>query len=236
MGLEVVRQLVNQVAQDDRLLAPVRESIVALEPALMRLSMVDPHFFGDEHHPGRLLMERVAQRSFKFNDEFSPEFNVFLKQLTQALNVLSELNAARFDTVLSALEKHWSAQDQAEATLKRNMLERLRFAEAWQTQADEIADDLSNRTDLDEVPGLLLDFLSGPWSLAMPHARLCDIRHQLDPQRRGVQPWPAVRDQRLDGRDGCQLPGVRARLGGTAARHGLCSALDGQAGNGRRWI
>ena len=188
MGLEVVRQLVHQVAQDARLLAPVRESIVALEPALMRLSMVDPHFFGDEKHPGRLLLERVAHRSFKFNDEFSPEFNAFLKPLTQAFNALNglgEVNAARFDTVLSALEKHWSAQDQAEARLKRDMLERMRFAEERQTQADEIAYELSNRTDLDEVPGLVLDFLFGPWSLAMAHARLCDTRQQLDPEGLG---------------------------------------------------
>jgi hypothetical protein len=188
MGLEAVRQLVNHVAQDHRLLAPVRESIVALEPALMRLSMVDPHFFGDEKHPGRQLMERVAQRSFRFNDEFSPEFNTFFKPLTQAFNALNglgEVNATRFDAALSALENHWSAQDEAEATRKRDMLERVRFADARQTQADEIAYELSNRTDLDEVPGLVLDFLFGPWSLAMAHARLCDTRNQLDPEGLG---------------------------------------------------
>lgn len=185
MGLEVVRQLVNQVAQDDRLLAPVRESIVALEPALMRLSMLEPHFFSDEKHPARQLMERVAQRSFKFNDEFSPEFKTFFKPLTQAINVLNglgEVNAARFDTVLSALEKHWSSLDQAEAKLQHGMLERMRFAEARQTLADEIAYQLSTRTDLDEVPAPVLDFLFGPWSLAMAHARLCDTRDQLDPE------------------------------------------------------
>ena len=188
MGLEAVRQLVNHVAQDHRLLAPVRESIVALEPALMRLSMVEPHFFSDEKHPGRQLMERVAQRSFKFNDEFSPEFNTFFKPLTQAFNALNgleEVNATRFGAALSALENHWSAQDQAEATRQRDMLERMRFAEARQTQADEIAFELSNRTDLDEVPGLVLDFLFGPWSLAMAHARLCDTRDQLDPEGLG---------------------------------------------------
>jgi hypothetical protein len=188
MGLEAVRQLVNEVAKDHRLLAPVRESIVALEPALLRLSMVDPHFFGDEKHPGRQLMERVAQRSFKFNDEFSPEFESFFKPLTQAFNALNgvgEVNAAQFDTALGALQKHWSAQDQAEATRKRDMLERMRFAEERQTQADEIAYELSNRVDLDDVPGLVLDFLFGHWSLAMAHARLCDTRHQLDPEGLG---------------------------------------------------
>ena len=52
LGLEVVRKLVNQVAQDPRLLVPVREAIVALEPSLLRLPMVDPRFFSNEGHPG----------------------------------------------------------------------------------------------------------------------------------------------------------------------------------------
>ena len=72
LGMDVVRELVNQVAQDPRLLGPVREAIVALEPSLLRLAMVDPRFFSDERHSGRQLMERTAQRSFKYNDEFSP--------------------------------------------------------------------------------------------------------------------------------------------------------------------
>ena len=53
LGLELVRKVVDQVARDPRLLAPVREAIVALEPSLLRLAMVDPRFFSDEHHPGR---------------------------------------------------------------------------------------------------------------------------------------------------------------------------------------
>ena len=184
MGLEVVRQLVHEVAQDARLLAPVRESIVALEPALGRLAMQDPQFFGDENHPGRLLMERVAQRSFKYNDEFSPEFGAFFKPLTQTVNALNGegiVNADRFDTALLALENDWAVQDTAEAAPRREMLEKMRFAEARQTQADDIAYELSTRSDLEDVPGTVLDFLFGHWSLAMAHARLCDTRNQVDP-------------------------------------------------------
>ena len=184
MGLEVVRQLVNEVAQDARLLAPVRESIVALEPALGRLAMQDPRFFGDEQHPARVLMERVAQRSFKYNDEFSPEFAAFFKPLTQTFNALNgsgAVNAGRFDTALAALENEWAVHDKAEVARRRAMLEKMRFAEARQTQADEIAYELSNRSDLEDVPGMVLDFLFGHWSLAMAHARLCDTRNQLDP-------------------------------------------------------
>ena len=184
LGLEVVRKLVNQVAQDPRLLVPVREAIVALEPALLRLAMVDPRFFSDEGHAGRRVMERVAQRSFKYNDEFSPEFLAFFEPVTRAFNGLNNLSiddAQPFAMALAELEYGWDEQDQLESENRNNVLQALRFAEERQTQADQIAFELSTRSDLDKVPGLVLDFLFGPWALAMAHARLSDTRNQVDP-------------------------------------------------------
>jgi Protein of unknown function (DUF1631) len=184
LGLEVVRKLVNQVAQDPRLLVPVRESIVALEPSLLRLAMVDPRFFSDEGHPGRRLMERVAQRSFKYNDEFSSEFKLFFSAVTQSFNDLNALpieDAMPFGMALATLEYDWDAQDQQEFENRHVVLQALRFAEERQEQADRIAFDLSSRADLDNVPGVILDFLFGPWALAMAHARLTDDRNQVDP-------------------------------------------------------
>ncbi|EJL80514.1 hypothetical protein PMI15_03829 [Polaromonas sp. CF318] len=184
LGLEVVRKLVNQVAQDPRLLVPVREAIVALEPSLLRLAMVDPRFFSDEGHAGRRVMERVAQRSFKYNDEFSPEFLAFFEPVTRAFNELNSLtieDAQPFGMALATLEYGWDEQDQLEAENRNNVLQALRFAEERQTQADQIAFELSTRSDLDKVPGLVLDFLFGPWALAMAHAKLVDTRNQIDP-------------------------------------------------------
>ncbi len=184
LGLEVVRKLVNQVAQDPRLLVPVREAIVALEPSLLRLAMVDPRFFSDEGHSGRRVMERVAQRSFKYNDEFSPEFLAFFEPVTRAFNELNSLtieDAQPFGMALAGLEYGWDEQDQQESENRNNVLQSLRFAEERQTQADQIAFELSTRSDLDQVPGLILDFLFGPWALAMAHAKLADTRNQVDP-------------------------------------------------------
>lgn len=185
LGLEVVRQLVNQVAQDPRLLTPVREAVVALEPSLLRLAMVDPRFFSDETHAGRRLMERVAQRSFKFNDEFSPEFLAFIGPVTvafKALNTQPIENAQPFGATLASLESDWDAQDQQELASRAKVLTALSFAEDRQTQADQISFDMSNRPDLDKVPGIVLDFLFGPWALVLAHAKLTDTRQQLDPQ------------------------------------------------------
>ena len=191
MGLEVVRQLVNQVAQDPRLLAPVREAIVALEPSLLRLAMVDPRFFSDERHVGRQLMERVAQRSFKYNDEYSDEFVAFFSGTTGVNGAFNKLNDSEvkntqpFALALHTLESAWNQQDQQEDAKRQAVLLALRFAEDRQAKADEIAFDLSARSDLQKVPGLVLDFLFGPWALVMAHARLVDKRNQVDPEGYG---------------------------------------------------
>ena len=204
LGLDVVRELVNQVAQDPRLLSPVREAIVALEPSLLRLAMVDPRFFSDERHAGRQLMERVAQRSFKYNDEFSPEFTEFYQALTTSFN---QLNASTVEDIkpfriaLATLEQAWNAHDQQDFDKRQQVLQALRFAEERQEKADQIAFDLSARSDLEKVPGVVLDFLFGPWSLAMANAKLLDTRNQVDPEGFGsVVPdlvWSVKRDVTL---------------------------------------
>ena len=184
LGLEVVRELVNQVAQDPRLLAPVREAIVALEPALLRLALVDPRFFSDERHPGRQLMERVAQRSFSYNDEFSDPFAVFFKDICDSFNQLNAAtisDAQPFAVALAKLEQTWDAYDKEDFDKRQQVLQGLRFAEERQARADHIAYELSSRSDLQQVPGKVLDFLFGPWSLVMAHARLVDTRNQIDP-------------------------------------------------------
>ena len=189
LGLEVVRQLVNQVAQDPRLLVPVREAIVALEPSLLRLAMVDPRFFSDETHPGRRLMERVAQRSFKYEDAENSEFHVFFELVRKAFNNLNALridSAQPFNSALGVLEEDWNQRDADEEARQQELLQSMRFAEERQALADQIAYDMSSRPDLDKVPGPVLDFLFGPWSLVMAHAKLLDQDRQIDPRGFGL--------------------------------------------------
>jgi hypothetical protein len=188
LGMEVVRKLVNQVAQDPRLLLPVREAIVALEPSLLRLAMVDSRFFSEEGHPGRRLMERVAQRSFKYNSEASAEFVAFFNSVTEAFNALNAsdiADAQPFGDALSNLQNLWDAQDRQEKAQRSSMRQTMQFAEERQSQADQIAFDMSMRADLGQVPGVVLDFLFGPWALVLAHARLTDTQRQIDPQGYG---------------------------------------------------
>jgi hypothetical protein len=185
LGLELVRKVVDEVARDPRLLAPVREAIVALEPALLHLAMVDPRFFSEEQHPGRLLMEQVAQRSFKYNDEFIDEFKAFYLGVSQCFIELNQAEIADvqpFEAALVRLKAQWVEHDRLELNPRDHAVEAMRFAEKRQSEADQIAWELSSRPDLQGVAAVVQDFLFGPWSLVLAHARLTDTRNQIDPQ------------------------------------------------------
>ncbi|MBX3653309.1 MAG: DUF1631 family protein [Ramlibacter sp.] len=184
VGLDVVRTLVDQVAHDPLLLAPVREAVVALEPALLQLAMDHPRFFAEDDHPARRLVESVAQRSFRYNDEYASEFGEFFEPVQKAFN---ELNAAAtddpqaFGNALARLQQGWDTHDQQALETHDNGLQSIRFAEERQAMADQVAWDLSQRPDLDNVPGMILDFLYADWALVIAHAKLVDKRNQLDP-------------------------------------------------------
>ena len=184
LGLEVVRKLVDQVARDPRLLAPVREAIVAIEPALAKLALVTPRFFAHEDHAGRRLVERVAERSFRYNDEFASEFQEFFADVRTTFRALNEQHVADdqpFGQALAELEDRWAGEDRVEERGRQVAVDALHFAEAREAEAAQIAWSLSKRSDLDGVPAVVQDFLYGPWALVMAHARLTDPQKQVDP-------------------------------------------------------
>lgn len=184
LGLEVVRQLVDQVARDPRLLAPVREAIVALEPSLAKLALVTPRFFAEEDHAGRRLVERVAERSFRYNDEFASDFQEFFADIRTTFRSLNEQpveDLAPFAQALQELEERWAGEDALEDRGGQVAVDAVHFAEARAAEAAQIAWGLSQRSDLDGVPAVVQDFLFGPWSQVMAHARLTDGSRHPDP-------------------------------------------------------
>lgn len=184
-GLEAVRRVVDKVAEDPRLLAPVREAMVALEPSLARLAMVSPRFLSDDAHPGRQLVERVAQRSFKYNDEFSPEFQEFVGTVAETFGRLNQLekfrNATPFQAALASLQTEWAEVDAGEQEAQRKALERVQFAERRQKEAERLAAQWKQREDLRAAPQPVQDFVLGTWSLVLAHAKLTHPGEEDDP-------------------------------------------------------
>ncbi|MBX3609812.1 MAG: DUF1631 family protein [Hydrogenophaga sp.] len=175
VGLDVVRKLVNQVARDPLLLAPVREAVVALEPALLQQAMTQPRYFNEDAHPARRLVESVAQRSFRYNDEFSEEFESFFGPVREAFRTLNERAAKdpkAFGEVLDKLRGDWRSRDEREESVQNDRLHALRHAEERQAKADQIAWDLSQRPDIENAPAFILDFIYGSWALVLASAEM----------------------------------------------------------------
>jgi len=175
LSLEVVTLMVDNMVQDLRLLEPVRQVIRNLEPALLRLALVDQRFFSDKQHPARRLLQELTHRSMAFDSLSARGFDGFVKHLQVALAPLLRApieSADVFEQQLSALQGHWS--EAARATEKDHdaAVVALQHAEARNLLAEEIAKGIENLPESASVPTVVMDFLCGPWAQVVAQARI----------------------------------------------------------------
>lgn len=177
VGLDLVRLMVEQVASDPLLLAPVREAVVALEPALLRLVLPEPRYFHQQGHAARALVEHISARSFRYNDEFSPEFAAFFAPVRDAINALNAMRVDHplmFAHVLADLMDAWTQEDRTEKERRQQGLNTVQRADQRQARANQIARAISQRPDIEGAPAFVLEFLYGPWALAMAEAEIAE--------------------------------------------------------------
>ncbi|MBI5276683.1 MAG: DUF1631 family protein [Burkholderiales bacterium] len=181
LAMEVVRLMVENIACDARLLAPVREAVRGLEPALMRLARDDTRFFSDRRHPARMLLDEMTQRSLAWASEDAPGFADFAGPLAEAVEALAEAQAATpevFEVALSTLQEAWGEAKRPRARAVRALVQ----AEQRNLLAGRIAHELRQRPDVQAAPTEIAQFLAGPWAQVMAQARLADTSGATDPE------------------------------------------------------
>lgn len=186
LSLEVVAMMVDNLVQDGRLLAPIRDLIRQLEPALLRLVLVDGRFFIDRQHPARCLLQEIAQRGLAFGSVEDAHFNAFLVSLQRFVSPLATAqidSAEPFAQALKSLTSVWhQAAAQVDVTGHRNnAVAMLEFVEARNLLAGKKVSGMQSMAALAQVPQSLLDFLFGPWAQVMATAELKDTTHSDDP-------------------------------------------------------
>lgn len=188
LGLEVVHLMLEQLADDPRLLPPVREVVRELEPPLLRLALADPRFFSDRAHPARQLLEQVTQRSLAWTAPDQPGFVAFMDGLQQATEALLDARVGgpeAFEVALQALQEAW---DEAQPRGRRNRERAVRAlmrAEQRNLLASRIGQQVLERPDAAAAPPEALAFLTGPWAQVMAQARLTDTGGAEDPGGHG---------------------------------------------------
>jgi hypothetical protein len=186
LSLEVVSLMVENLIKDARLLPPVRKIIERLEPALLRLVIIDPRFFIDKEHPARCLLQAISQRGLAFGSVDDPNFNTFILSLQRHVSPLAVMqidSALPFEAALNQLLEEWDDVS-SRATIASQIGSAaavLGYAEERNLLAVQMATRLMTIPDIHRVPSAVLDFLSGPWSLVMAEAGLKDQSGSDDP-------------------------------------------------------
>ena len=175
LSLEVITLMVDNIARDGRLLAPIQQLIRRLEPPLLRLALVDPRLFTNKQHPARVLVQEVADHSLAYASAQAPGFAEFAAAIEQAFALLEHApidNAEPFERVLQVLRDEWHQAARAHERGRDRAVKALQNAEERNVLAEKIARDIAAHRDAARVPSLILDFLCGPWAQVVAQARI----------------------------------------------------------------
>ncbi len=145
LSLEVVSMMLDHLVRDPRLLAQVRRVLGRMEPALLKLVLVDPRFFVDKQHPARRLLDEISQKGMAFCSVDEPDYGLFIRSLHRHLGVLfnAEIpNSEPFETALTGLLSEWDdpAARAAVSSQIESAVDHWRvFLEVWDEGKDAVA-------------------------------------------------------------------------------------------------
>lgn len=182
LGEEVVRLMLENLLQDQRLLPPVRKALKTLEPVLIKLSQSDPRFFSERQHPARQFLDKLTGRSLAFTSENAPGYGHFQKTLENAVNVLAwgEGDAAGFARVLRKLEEGWGHEEHDQRQRAEEAARGLLRAEQRNLLAQRLAQDFTERLHNKSVPEIVVNFLRGPWAQVVAQSQLQCVDGTVD--------------------------------------------------------
>jgi hypothetical protein len=174
LGEEVVRLMLDNLMQDERLLPKVREQVKALEPVLLKLSQSDPRFFTERKHPARQLLDRITHLSLGYQSERAEGFHRFLERVASGVKELVEGpgESESFARVLMSLEEHWSRVDLEMRPRQEEAARALLHAEQRNLLAHRLAADFHQKLQGTHVPELVEAFLCGPWAQVIAESQL----------------------------------------------------------------
>ncbi len=175
LAIEVVGLMIEQLANDSRLLMPVRQVIVNAEPAFLRLAVTDPRFFSDKSHPARRLLEVMTSASLAYASENTAGFPEFMHNVQQIAAFLTEEHASdaqHFATLLREFEDAQARHGQPYLEAQRRAVQALLQAEQRNLLAGKIASEIRARPDFVAGNRIITAFLTGPWSQVMAGERL----------------------------------------------------------------
>lgn len=174
LGAEVLRMMLDNLLQDDRLLPPVRQLIQSLAPVLSTLTNADPRFFSERQHPARQFLDRLTHRSLAYASVNDGGFAHFLSLVSQAVAelVTGTAEASEFARMLQQLDTAWAQAEAAQRRQHEDAARMLLHAEQRNLLAQRVADDFQARFANLPIPERIGLFLCGPWAQVVAESQL----------------------------------------------------------------
>lgn len=224
LGEEVVRLMLDNLIQDDRLLPRVRAHVQTLEPLLMEIAQSDGRFFSDKQHVARQFLDKITNRSLSFKHERDEGYDDFVKSIEKVLEALSrklargESAEVAIGGVLDQIQSLWDRLDAQERVRREEAAKALLHAEQRNMLAQHLAQQFRELSQDVAIPQMVLDFVCGPWSHAVAESQLRCTDGRSDPEGYhelvhelywSVQPSKAKRNRK---RLVSLIPGMLAKL------------------------
>lgn len=168
LATEVVSLMLRTIADDVRLLAPVREMVMQLKPALLHLAKTEPRFFADRNNPARRLLDAITARSLAFSSEQDTGFSAFALELHLTVQSLQTPSPGLADRVAQRVAQMESLGRPDDGDARRTLMR----VEQRHLLAGRVAEEIRARPDFARAPALVRRFLLGPWAQVVAHARL----------------------------------------------------------------
>ncbi len=183
LGREVVMLMLDNLAQDTRLMPALRTSLKTLEPVLVALSQQDGRLFSERQHPARLFLDRLTHRSLAFAVPQAPGYAQFQQAVDAAVaRVMAGAgDAACFRQVLRELDDTWGVEDAASHQRAGLAARSLLQAEQRNVLAQRLSQGFAEQLRGLKVPPMVETFLRGPWAQVVAHAQLNLADGSLDP-------------------------------------------------------
>ena len=182
LGQEVVRLMLDNLTQDERLLPAIRQQIGLMEPVLIALSHADPRFFSEHQHPARQLLEVITQRSLGHLSQNDEGFADLLRSVIAAVKAIRRAPATEesFARLLRRLRRYWDEDDARKSQMRTEAARALLHAEQRHLLAEHLAADFCQRIADKAVPAFVVDFLCRPWAQAVAQAQLTGVLAAVD--------------------------------------------------------
>lgn len=174
LGEEVVRLMLDNLMQDERLLPAIRQQVKGLEPVLLKLAQSDPRFFSDRKHPARQLLDKLTHRSLAYQAEREEGFDAFLQSVAAAVRELaaSQGEAEDFAHALQTLQAQWADAGAGHRQRQAEAARTLLHAEQRNLLAHRLAADFETLLHQQKVPERVALFLCGPWAQVVAESQL----------------------------------------------------------------